>query len=281
MCSAQRINLLVLSAALTGVLPSLCLSEPKPLWELGIGPAFIVFSDYPGAPASHGYAVPFPYVRYRGKILHSDEEGLRGMLFEQPSVAVNISLGASVPVRSSEDSARGGMPNLDATFEVGPSLNFHLWHSRDSAVAVDFRLPARLAVTVDTRPRSVGWFMAPNINVDIHGPPELPGWKLGVLVGPIYSTRRYNDYYYSVAPEFETQQRAAYQAPGGYAGVEVVAALSRRFRTIWVGSFIRYRTLQGAVFAESPLVKRTDDLAAGIGVAWLVSRSSRQVNADD
>ena len=256
-------------------------AAPQPLWEFGLGLGAVTFSDYPGAATSHGYPVPVPYLRYRGKFLRSDRDGVRGMLLDRPRVAINVSMGASVPVRSRSAAARAGMPDLDATFELGPALDWHLWHSTARTVFLDLRVPARVAVTVDSRPQSIGWFMAPNLNLDIRHPVSLPGWNLGLLIGPLYATRQYNDYYYSVAPQYATAQRPAYQSPGGYAGAEAVVALSKRYPQLWVGAFARYRTMNHAVFDGSPLLHRTQDLAAGIGVAWILAHSSRTVAADD
>ena len=262
------------------VTPSPCVAEPKPLWEVGLGVGSVLFSDYPGAATSHGYVLPVPYFRYRGQFLRSDDEGMRGVLLDRPEVTFKVSLGASVPVKSKSDAARSGMPNLDGTIEAGPSMDWHLWHSESRTVVVDFRVPVRLAVTVDSRPQAIGWFVAPNINIDIRNAPALGGGHLGLLVGPLYSARRYNDYYYSVAARYATNTRPEYQAPGGYAGAEAIAAFSKRFPRFWVGAFVRYRTMTGAVFADSPLVKRTEDIAAGVGVAWMISSSAQLVDAD-
>jgi outer membrane scaffolding protein for murein synthesis (MipA/OmpV family) len=253
----------------------------RPLWELGVGAGVVTFGNYPGSATTQAYPVPVPYLRYRGKFLRADRDGVRGVLFEQPRVAINLSAGASVPVRSSGDAARAGMPDLRATLEAGPALDLHLWRSHDRAIALDARLPVRLAFTVSAPPRTVGWFIAPNLNLDFHHLGGRPGWNLGLLAGPLYATRHYNDYYYSVAPAYATPGRAAYAAPGGYAGTEVIAALSRRYPKLWVGAFVRYEALGGAVFAASPLLRRDHDWAGGVGVAWIVSHSARQVSADE
>jgi outer membrane scaffolding protein for murein synthesis (MipA/OmpV family) len=270
---------IVVLPALLG--PVLCLAASQPLWELGMGVGAVTFSDYPGSATRHTYAVPVPYLRYRGKFLRSDRDGVRGVLLDQPRATINLSVGASVPVRSSAGGVRAGMPNLRATLEAGPSLDLHLWRSADRQVALDLRLPARLAVTVAARPQAVGWFMAPNLNLDIHRPAGAGGWNLGLLAGPLYATRRYNDYYYSVPNAYANAQRPAYGAPGGYAGTQFVAALSRRLPQAWVGAFLRYENLDGAVFAASPLLRRNHDVAAGFGVAWILGHSTRQAEADE
>jgi len=107
------------------------------------------------------------------------------------------------------------------------------------------------------------------------------GWNLGLLTGPLFADRRYEDYFYSVAPRFATADRPAYQARGGYAGTELLAALSKRYPSRWFGAYARYDTLSGASFAASPLVKRSGSWSAGVGIAWIIRQSSRLVEAED
>jgi MipA family protein len=256
-------------------------AETRPLWELGLGPGVVHFSDYPGALSRRTYLLPFPYVRYRGKFLRSDREGVRGVVLEQPRVSLNISLWATVPVRADHDSARAGMPGLDALVQLGPSLDFHLWRSGDDRMQLDLRLPVRLALTVAAPPRDQGWTAAPHLNLDIRRLGSAQGWDLGILAGPLFATQRYNRYFYSVAPAYATAERPAYDAPGGYAGAEIITVLSRRFRNVWVGGFLRYESLQGAAFRNSPLVQTTSDVSGGVGVAWVFWHSQRDVEASD
>lgn len=261
--------------------PHIGLADQQPLWELGAGAGVVEFSDYPGSATTRVYPIPVPYVRYRGEFLRSDRDGVHGILFNQPRVSLNVSVGASVPVSSRDDPARVGMPNLSAVIEAGPSLDLHLWWSNDHSVTVDMRIPARLGITVSTQPQAIGWSLAPNINVDLLHLGGSDGWNVGLLAGPLFATRGYNQYFYSVAPEYATADRPEYAASGGYAGSELTAALSRRYPRFWVGAFARYLNLEGASFIDSPLVQRRNDLAAGIGFAWMISRSARMVEASE
>jgi len=83
------------------------------------------------------------------------------------------------------------------------------------------------------------------------------------------------------SPAYATEQRPVYDAPGGYAGTEFTVALSRRFPTFWVGCFVRYQTLSGAVFLNSPLIRSDFALSAGVGIAWVIRQSERQVEAPE
>ena len=105
-------------------------------------------------------------------------------------------------------------------------------------------------------------------------------WNLGLQAGPLFATRRYHEYFYSVAPEFATPERPAYRAGGGYSGALALVSLSRRFPRFWVGAFARYDTLKGAAFEPSPLVRRDYAVMAGFAIAWVFSESERKVEVD-
>jgi outer membrane protein len=92
-------------------------------------------------------------------------------------------------------------------------------------------------------------------------------------------SERNHEYFYAVAPQYATASRPAYAARSGYAGSQFLVAVSKRYPKYWVGGFARWDTLKGAVFADSPLVRRDHYFAAGIGIAWILGESSRRVEA--
>jgi len=269
------LSLVVLATAAT----SPARADEKPLWEFGLGAGMFVFNDYRGSNTTHAYPIPVPYFVYRGEIFKSDQEGLRGRLFHLDRVELNLSISGTTPVRN--DSARHGMPDLRPTLEMGGSLNVHLWRSSDERFKLDLRLPARAAVTVEASPRMIGVFVEPHINLDIAQFRGSEGWKLGLLAGPLFADRRYNDYFYTVSPQYATADRPAYEAPGGYAGTQMLVSLTRRFPGHWCGFFVRHDTLGGASFASSPLVKTNSYWSGGFGVIWVISQSSRNVESDE
>ena len=95
------------------------------------------------------------------------------------------------------------------------------------------------------------------------------------------ATKPFHEYFYSVAPQFATPERPAYQAPGGYSGATFLASLSRHIGEFWVGAYVRYDNLSGAVFDPSPLVKQNYALAGGIGFAWVFAESGTKVQTPD
>jgi outer membrane scaffolding protein for murein synthesis (MipA/OmpV family) len=254
-------------------------ARQRPLWEFGLGVGAIMFADYRGADTAHVYPLPVPYFVYRGKFLEADRNGVKGKLFNQDRVELNISMNATTPVHNSP--ARHGMPDLRPTVEIGPSLAVHVWRSTDERVKFDVRMPARAAFTIEASPRGIGWFFAPHLNVDIANVGGAQGWNLGLLTGPLFADSRYDDYFYAVAPGFATSDRPTYRAHGGYAGTQMLASLSKRYPSYWTGAYIRYDTLAGATFESSPLVKRRSYWSTGVGIAWMIGESKRLVEAED
>jgi MipA family protein len=272
------------SGQVAALLAAVCWSLPAhakevPLWEFGLGVGAVAFEDYRGSNTTHAYALPVPYVAYNGKFLKADRDGVRGTLFNQDWLEINLSFNLTTPVRN--DRERSGMPNLKSTVEVGPSFDFHLFRSGDRRVKVDLRMPLRAAATVESSPRIIGWTFSPRLNVDLRDPFGLPGWNLGLLAGPLFAERRYHDYFYSVAPQFATLTRPEFRAKGGYAGTQTLAALSKRYPKFWVGAYMRYDTLAGAAFLDSPLVQRQSYWTAGFGFAWMIQKSSQIVHVPD
>ena len=261
-------------------LASPALAREEPLWEAGLGVAGVHFPDYRGSSHSRNYALPAPYFVYRGDFLKADRQGLRAKFFKSDRLDVNLSLGASLPVHSGDNPARAGMPDLRPSVELGPSLAATLWRSDDTRVKLDARVPLRLAMTLESHPRFIGGQVYPNLNLDIHDPAGLTGWNLGLAAGPVFTDGRYNRYFYEVAPQYATAARPAYTPGGGYAGMQLIAAVSKRFPRFWIGGFARYDTLRSAVFESSPLVTSKRYVAAGVGVSWILGESSQRVEVE-
>jgi len=255
------------------------LSKEEPLLEYGLGVGAVAFEDYRGSNSAHVYPLPIPYLVYHGKFLKSDREGVRGTLFNQDRVELNLSVNATTPVRN--DRERNGMPDLRSTLELGPSLELHLLRSDDARIKFDLRMPLRAAFTVEASPRMIGWTFTPRFNLDVADPLGFTGWHLGLLTGPLFADRRYDDYFYTVAPRYATAARPVYQAVGGYAGTQTIAAWSKRFPHFWVGAYMRYDILSGAAFVDSPLVQRKSYWSAGFGISWMIHRSSTMVEVPD
>jgi outer membrane scaffolding protein for murein synthesis (MipA/OmpV family) len=253
----------------------------QPLWEIGAGVAAFSFPAYRGSSETNNFLMPVPHFTYHGEFLKADRQGIRGSFFDSDRLDLTVSLALSPPVSSKDIDARSGMSDLKPTFEIGPQMDVTFWRSENRARFVKLLLPLRAAFTVESSPKDIGWVFHPKLNMDITDLPGLPGWNLGTLAGPLFGDKRQHTYYYSVAPQYATAERPAYEAKAGYAGMQYLVALSKRFPKYWVGGFVRYDNLAGATFVDSPLVRQKDYLAAGVAITWILGESSTRVMVND
>ena len=251
--------------------------EELPLWEAGIGAAAISFPDYRGSSVQRAYLLPVPVFIYRGEIFRADRERMRGLLFKTEDVEVDMSLNGSVPVKSGDDTAREGMPNLDPTLEIGPSLDIRL--AQDGRHMLRLRLPVRAVIASDFHSvESAGVLANPNLSLDVRLDRD---WKLGFVAGALIGDSRYHGYFYNVAPAYARPGRPAYSAPGGYSGSQLIVSLSRRAGPWWVGGFVKHDFLEGAAFEASPLVEQKNNFSAGIALTWIFAQSRQRVTEPD
>jgi outer membrane scaffolding protein for murein synthesis (MipA/OmpV family) len=257
-------------------------ADLRPQWEFGLGAAALYLPDYRGSDQSRGYVYPLPYVRYRGDRLRMDDRrGIASLLLlDTDRIELDVSLNASQPAPSDQSSARQGMPDLDPTLEVGPLVKVRLWESADRRRELSLQLPVRAAFTLPS-PEFIGWVFNPV--VDLYQRNVGPGgqWRVGMQAGPVWTDRRYNQYYYQVDPRYATAARPAYAASGGYAGTQLTLTAHRRFGPWWAGGFVRAYALGGAAYEASPLVQTRSALLAGVGVAYVFAESKALVESDD
>ena len=268
--------------ALIAIAPCDARAGEFPLWEAGAGIAVIDFPDYRGSDERQSYVLPIPYFVYRGEILKADREGLRGQFFKNDRLDLHLSLNGTVPVDSTDNSARSGMPDLDPTLEIGVRLDITLLRKPDRSIEVTLGLPVRTVIATDfSHSKNIGWVFEPQFNVDFRDMWPGEGWNVGLAVGPLFGDKRYHNYFYGVAPDFATPQRPAFNAASGYAGSQILGSISKRFRSYWVGGFVRLDSLAGAEFEDSPLVRQTESFSAGFAIAWILGRSQQLVEAEE
>ncbi len=246
--------------------------EPTPKTELGMGIAVLQFPAYRGSNQASTLVLPLPYVEYRGDFFKADREGVRGSLFDSDRVELSISVSGSPPTKSEGVDRRKGMPDLKPSLELGPQLNVLLSSPQRRDMTLKLRLPLRQGITIENQPRDIGLTFSPNLNLDIANPWGWSGANLGFVVGPIFTSKKQNDNFYTVTAVHATSTRAAYQTSGGYAGSQFLVSLSRRLGDVWVGTYVRYDSLRGAVFADSPLVSTHHYLTAGFAVSYVFAK---------
>ena len=280
------VALLILSFVFPG--RAICEEKPpekpveKPLWELGIGLGLLQIPDYRGSDENRLYLLPYPYLIYRGDFLKVDEQRVTGQIFKTDRVLLDFSGFGSVPVKSSHNSARAGMQDLDPTLELGPALKIKLWESKEDKFKLDLSLPVRAFFSTDfSSVRHEGWVFSPRINLVKDDLIPDTGLNLGISAGPMFADSGYHAYYYTVEPEYATAARPAYSAGGGYSGSTLTVGLSKKaYEKFIFNAFVSADFLQGASFEDSPLVKRESSIMSGISVSWIFFKSAKTVNVE-
>jgi outer membrane scaffolding protein for murein synthesis (MipA/OmpV family) len=269
------------SATLLLTLPA-AHSQELPLWELGIGTGALYLPYYRGVDQSRTYGIPFPYIKYRGEYLSIDEGGAHGRLLSSEDILLELSLAGGIPVSSNGDTPRSNMPDLDPTVELGPSIEARFWHTDNKQRSLWLKLPLRAAISLSEKKIAhQGWTFSPYVEYIVES--TLPDkWKLGMAWGPLYADKAYNDYFYSVEPDYvNLPARPEYHATSGYTGNRITLSLQKRNGDMWIGIFVRYDNLANAVFLDSPLVNSHHYLATGLGFTWIFSKSNTLVSIDD
>lgn len=270
------------AAAFLSLAAAPALSQPLPRWELGVGLSFLRLPDYRGSDQVRDYLLPYPYIIYRGKRLRLTEEGVRGLIYESPKVAVDLSINGSVPVKSADNAARRGMPNLDPTVEIGPSLKVRLANDRRRLSYWELGLPLRAVIATNlSHAHTIGWVFNPYLQYVRRYPFPHGRLRVTASVGPLWASAAYHAYYYSVDPRYATPERPAFRAKGGYSGTQLVVTLGKRLNDHFLlGAFLSYDNLSGASFVHSPLVRQKDSLMTGMALTWIFARSDERVEQE-
>jgi len=250
--------------------------EPKPeaTWSVGVGPGVVNFPDYVGSDERRTLVLPIPFINYESRHLRVRRGVLQGVFDITDRARIDLSLGGTLPVRSSDNKAREGMPDLLTTIEIGPSLEYDLWGGEDAPNRLRAILPVRSALGVNlSRVENVGWVTNPSLEYRRNEP--LAGGQARFLLstGPLFNSERYNSTFYQVRERDARPGRPAYDANGGYGGWRVSGSVGWRWGDVWVGAFARYIDLHGTAFENSPLVKTHHYLMGGLGTAWIFASS--------
>jgi len=261
------------------MLPKTAACAEKPLWELGAGAALLQMPDYRGSDKNRLYVLPYPYFIYRGDALKIDRERISGRLTDR--LALDFSFFGQVPVKSSDNDARRGMPDLDPTFEAGPSLNITLLDDRQAKHKLNLTLPIRAGFSTDfSSLRHEGWIFVPRLVFEKFDLIPDTGVNLGISLGPIFADRAFNSYYYTVKPMYANASRSAYDAGGGYSGSALTFGMNKTYKQLVFNIFVSADFLHGAVMEDSPLVKTKTSVMSGFTISWIFRKSAESVMAE-
>jgi outer membrane protein len=239
-------------------------TRTKNKWEFGLGLGGLSIPHYRGSDQRDEYVAPVPYVKFHGNRLKVDREGGRYFFYNGEEIKVDLSAAFAFPVDSEENRARQGMPDLDAILEVGPRLQWFMWESDDQRLRLRLGAPIRLAINLSDAGNE-GWFFSPYFQVRYYS-----NMETALSIGPMWASEKFHDYYYQVDSQYATPTRPAYNATSGYSGFRITLTNSQRIsKHYWWGGFLRYDSLSGAVFEDSPLVKQNSAFMAGLAISYI------------
>ena len=211
-------------------------------------------------------------------MIRSDDKGLlRGRVFRSENVELDVSLAGSIPVRSSDNRARAGMPDIDWLGEAGPRLQVNVARAARDA-KIDFELPLRAVLSTDfSRVDYEGVIVVPDLtyqNDSILGPRT----RLKVWIGAHFADRRFQELLYGVPASYATASRPAYEARSGYMGSRLLIQFSKRMngRLRLIGA-ARLDYHRGAANEASPLFRRETTGSVAMALIWSIMQSAATV----
>lgn len=236
----------------------------QPLWEVGgfaIGGRQLA---YPGSRQRVGVGLALPYAIYRGRVLRADRGTVGLRAFKTARSEVDIGFAGAFGSSASSTSARRGMPDIGTLVEFGPRLKLRLGGGFRAA------LPLRGVFDLSDRFSHRGMAFEPEISWSTRA----GAWNLGSSLSWVVGDERLASTFYSVAPEFVTAGRPAYEAQAGLISTRLGFTASRRFGRDWrLFNFVRLDSVAGAANRDSPLVERRSGTSFGVGVSWTWLRS--------
>ena len=238
-------------------------------WTFGLGVMGATLPHYPGSDENRGVLLPFPYIHYKSNKLTIDRNGIKRNLWENGNWELTFSGGGSIKVDSKDNKARQGMHDIAWIGSVGPALNYNISEDKDFYL----QWTGRKAYAFDDGIKSVGWRGEASINWTSKSRPfmDLGDANIVLKAKLNYATDGYNHYIYGVEQPYTTPTRGRYQGDGGYAGSQLLAGFNLSNEKYRIGLFVRYKNISGAAFEDSPLVRKSGNVAAGFAFAWLFS----------
>lgn len=247
-------------------------TEQKAEWVMGVGLGVFDYHLYPGAKETKRWVLPVPYFTFRSPGFEIDR-GIKSFLYNSKTVVLDISADFGLPVDSDDTQARQGMPDLDFSLQLGPSVEFLLNDKDSNYFDIRFEIPLRGAFTLASRNvEQIGYLIEPRISFN-HRRLAKTGFSQKGTIGLKFATQDYHAYYYDVVEEFSTAARSAFESDAGFGGSFAKYRLSYKTSDFVYWSFIRFQSLHGAVFENSPLVVQKDYYFIGVGFSWIFAHS--------
>ncbi len=258
--------------AVFGLVPQAAMavnSEIKdPLWELGMVGAAFSGPSYPAADDETAAWGISPFFVYRGDVFSVGDEGaFRALAFADDKFELDVSLGASLPANSKDDADRAGMEDLDALFEIGPQLIWHVSENKGENWTryFDVKLRARSVISTDLRNFDEQGYLFEPAFVFEWSSRKTRNLFFQFDVEVLFGSERLNEYFYNVDAADVLAGRPAYASDAGYIGTEMGLGFSYPFSDdlrLFIGAGVKL--YGGAANEDSPLFK--EDVAYNGGL---------------
>lgn len=248
--------------------------KAPPRWEVGAFALGVSQQAYPGSDTRLSRGLVLPYVIYRGDVLRADQ-GVAGLrAFKTERLELDVGFAGAFGARADEVPARQGMPRLGTLVEFGPRLKWQLHDPGQTVFGGRWRVEFPIRGVFDLRDSLArrGLAVEPELVFERR---MASGLRTSTSVSAIFGDQRLADTFYGVAPAYATAGRSAYGARAGLIGWRVGTTLSTHLSPDWrIFGFARIDSVAGAANTDSPLVRQTTGLTAGVGVSWTWLRSS-------
>lgn len=257
----------------------------RPVWEFGVGGGYFSGFDYPASNDENQRFVALPFFIYRTPVFRFGGGGVRAVAIERPRVKLDLSIGGSLNASSDGDGVREGLPPLDFLFEIGPQLEVRLF---DRTMPAGGRLQGRFTselravfATDFSQVSSQGLVAEVGLGVN-YGNVRGSGVDLITAIDITFADEKLQDYFYEVSSEFATENRAAFDARGGYLETNLFAGIGiRPLRNVRVFTGFFVGLFDGARNQDSPLFETTTQTGFALGIVWTIKTSDTFVDIVD
>ncbi|MEX0618342.1 MAG: MipA/OmpV family protein [Pseudohongiellaceae bacterium] len=257
-------------------------AEAEPLWELGVGAGALYGPDYPASSEHHLRGLALPYVVYRGDMFRiGDGQTARAIAYESDRLEFDLSFLAAFDADSEHNELRGGMPDIDYLFQIGPQLTIKLADFRfedESHSRLSLALQARAVFSSDlTRIDQRGYVFEPMLRYR-HYDWLTPNLDVTVSLRPTWGSEHLHGYFFDVDSEYVTPERVAFSADSGYfgTGLNVYASYQLTEKSsVFFGLQTSFH--HGAANTNSPLFEDQFTVGFGGGFIWSLFASERLV----
>lgn len=248
-------------------------AQPSPpLWEVGAFGLGVSQQAYPGSDQHVRRGLALPYFVYRGEFLRADRETLGLRALRSPRYEVDVGFAGSFGSNADDISARRGMADLGTLVEFGPRLKLNLGQAAGGRWRLD--LPVRGVFDLSDGFANRGLSFEPELQYQRRSP---LGFAYGTSLGAVFANQRLASTFYTVRPNEATATRAAYTANSGLIAWRAGVSISKDITPDWrLFGFARVDSVAGAANEDSPLVRRTSGVSAGLGLSWTWMRSQAQ-----